>query len=422
MNLTPDQWNKVGADCSERAQFEAAIHCFRRGLQINPRHHQMRTNLADNLRRNWEFDEALVEIQLAMKDGMFPHAQFVLACTYLDMGVPDKALRYFTPQICTTPYGRYCRAQALLAAGRYAEGWAELESRLDRFEKVYESPVPIWKGQPLAGKTVLVHHEEGYGDSLAYTRFINLMPKGSVILGMPSALVPLMQASFPDIPVTHMSGPLPKADYYSPLMSLPHHMGLKTPAVEDAYICPQGRFDIPRTEGTRLKVGLVWRSKAGHADSDASVTLHGRQKSMPLEALLPIGDIPGVQLYSLQVDNGDIAKIGADYLIYDLGAKCVGFHDLALFMQEMDVVVSVDTAPIHLAGAMGKECYALLSCRSGWPYPRMLDETDWYPTMTVLRQSVMGDWKPVVDELCLVLSEVMADAPPAPQSARAAAE
>ncbi len=421
MQLTPDQWNKVGADCSERGQFEAAIHCFRRGLELNQRHHQMRTNLADNLRRNWEFDEALVEINLAMKDGMFPHAQFVLACTYLDMGVPEKALRYFTPKICTTPYGRYCRSQALLAAGKYAEGWAELESRLDRFEKVYESPVPIWKGEPLEGRTVLVHHEEGLGDSIAYTRFINLMPKGSVILGMPSVLVELMAKSF-DCPVFNMNGPLPKADYYLPLMSLPHRLSLRGPTIQKPYICPPGRFDIPRLPGTRLKVGIVWQAKAGHDDSDMAVMVHGRQKSMPLETLLPIGDIPGVQLYSLQASNSDIQKLGADYLIYELGSKCATIYDLALFMQEMDVIVSVDTAPIHLAGAMGKRCFALLSCRGGWPYPGMGLTTPWYPTMTVLRQPTMRDWKSVVDELYGTISAELEGAGPIPERATAAAE
>ncbi len=405
MNLSPDQWNLVGANCSEKGQFTTAIHCFRRALALDERRHDIRANLADNLRRNWQFDEALVEIHAACRHGMFDKAQFILGCLYHDMGLPEKALKHFTARLCVTPYAQDCRGQSFLCAGQYAEGFAAREARLEMF-KWGSPPLPMWMGEPLEGKTVLIHHEQGYGDSFAYARWLNQMPEGSYMLGMPGPMVDIMTDSF-GCPTFNTNAPLPAADYYLPLMSLPHRLGITEISPLGPYICPLGRFDIPRAPDTRLKVGIVWRSKAGHDDANPSVSIHGQQKSIPLELLLPLGDIPGVTLYSLQTDSGDIKKLGADYLIYDLGSKITTFHDLALFMKEMDVIVSVDTAPLHLAGAMGLETIGLLSCRGGWPYPGMDNATPWYDTMTLIRQETPHDWKGVVDRLALHITEML---------------
>ncbi len=406
MQLTADQWNHVGAAASEKGLFPTACHYFRKALQIDPKRHDIRANLADNLRRNWEFDEALVELTYACRDGMFAKAQFIFGCLYHDLGLPEKALKYFTPAICSTPYGRFCRAQSLLHGEIWTEGFAWNESRLE-MAPFGTPPMPMWKGEPLDGKIVAIHHEQGYGDSFAYCRWLNQMPKGSYVLGMPSALVGLMASSF-DGQVFNTNEPLQPADYFLPIMSLPHRLEARGVYVEKSYICPEGRFDIPTDPETRLKLGIVWRSKAGPADTDPSINIHGAQKSIPLELLLPLGDIPGVTLYSLQTGTDDIKRLGADYLIYDLAAKTIGFNELALFMQEMDIIVSVDTAPLHLAGAMGKRCIGLLACRSGWPYPKSGNTTPWYPSMQLIRQETPGHWQSVVNELAGILSGELA--------------
>ncbi len=395
MNLSADQWNQIGANCSERAKFTGAIHNFRKALQLEPNRHDIRANLVDNLRRNWQFEEAQAELKKATKDGWFDKISFIAGCLYHDMGLTDQALEHFTPRICTTPYARDCRGQSLLHAGRYQEGFAWREARLE-MTPWGSPPMPIWKGEPLKGKVVAVHHEQGYGDSLAYVRWLNMMPEGSYVLGMPSAMVTLMRASF-DAPVFDTNELLPKADYFLPLMSLPNRLSISEMTAQEPYIRPLGKFAIPVDPDTRLKVGLVWRSKAGHVDTNPSVGIHGLQKSIPLAELLPLADIPGVQLYSLQSDgSADIKSLGADYLIVDLASKATTFNDLALFMQEMDVIVSVDTAPLHLAGGMGLRTIGLLSCRGGWPYPGLGESTLWYPSLTLCRQPTPHDWPSVV--------------------------
>ncbi len=402
MNLTPDQWNQIGANCSERAMFTGAVHNFRRALQIAPDRHDIRANLVDNLRRLWEFDEAEAELHKTIRQGMFDKIQFIAGCLYFDMGQSEKALEHLTPRLCTTPYGRFVRAQALLHAGHYLEGFKENDSRLD-LTPWGSPPMPIWKGEPLAGKVVAIHHEQGYGDTFAYARWLNMMPPESVVLGMPSALVELMAASFPKIRVFNTNAPLIKADYFLPLMSLPNRLSIGEMTLTEPYICPYGEFDIPVAPDTKLKVGIVWRSKAGHVDTNPAVGIHGLQKSIPLEQLLPLADIPGIQLYSLQTGGAeDIKRLGADYLITDLASKTGDFNDLALFMQKMDAIVSVDTAPLHLAGAMGLNTIGLLACRGGWPYPGLGETTAWYPSMTLCRQPTPHDWPSVV-HVCVQL-------------------
>lgn len=378
---------------------------FRKALLIDPSRHDIRANLVDNLRRLWEFEEAEDELQKTLKHGLFDKIQFIAGCLYFDMGRPDKALEYLTPRICTTPYGRFVRAQALLHGGYYAEGFQWNEARLE-MTPWGNPPMPMWKGEPLEGKTVAIHHEQGYGDSLAYLRWVNHLPKESVVLGMPSALVQLVAASF-DRPVYDTNEPLPAADYYLPLMSLPNRLSISEMTFDKPYICPHGKFGLPVAPDTRLKVGLVWRSKAGHVDTNPAIGIHGLQKSIPFELLLPLASIPGVQLYGLQTDGGaDIKTHGAEYLVADLASKTTTFNDLALFMKEMDVIVSVDTAPLHLAGAMGLDTFGLLSCRAGWPYPGLGDHTPWYPSMRLIRQPAPHDWQSAVSELhdCLAAS------------------
>jgi len=406
MQLTVDQWNQVGANCSERAMFQGAVANFRKALNLDPERADIRANLVDNLRRLWEFEEAEAELTRTLKHGMFDKAQFIAGCLYFDMGQSEKALEYLTPKICTTPYGRFVRAQALLHAGRYKEGFAWNEARLE-MTPWGNPPMLIWKGEPLGDKVVAIHHEQGYGDSLAYARWINVLPAKNVVLGMPSALVQLMAASF-DRPVYDTNEPLPKVDYYLPLMSLPNRLSISEMTIQKPYISPQGRFGCPVAPDTRLKVGLVWRSKAGHQNTDPAVGIHGLQKSIPLEQLLPLSSIPGVQLYSLQTGGDeDIKRLGADYLVTDLASKTSTFHDLALFMKEMDVIVSVDTAPLHLAGAMGLNTIGLLSCRGGWPYPGLGARTEWYQSMQLIRQPNPHDWTSVVNGTARILRGIL---------------
>lgn len=297
MNLTVDQWNEIGANCSERAKFQGAVANFRKALLLEPRRHDIRANLVDNLRRLWEFEEAEAELDKATVDGMFDKAQFIAGCLYFDMGQPEKALEYLTLKLCTTAYGRFVRAQALLHAGQYLEGFKLNDARLE-LTRWGTPPCPIWKGESLDGKMLAIHHEQGYGDSLAYVRWVKKLPKESVILGMPSALVQLMAASTGSL-VYDTNEPLPRIDYFLPLMSLPNRLGIDTVTFDKSYICPLGKFGLPVAPDTKLKVGLVWRSKAGHQNTDPAVGIHGLQKSIPLEQLLPLASLKGVQLYGL---------------------------------------------------------------------------------------------------------------------------
>lgn len=407
--MTPDIFDQIGASLAEKGLFPAAAATFGKALALDPTRTDIRANRADMLRRLWQFPQAESDIVQAMVRGNFEKANFIAGCLYFDAAEPVKALEYLTPDACMSPYGRFVRSQALLLAGRYKEGFAEHEGRLGMFPPSFP-PVPMWKGENLDGKTLAIHHEQGFGDTLAHSRFIlDLPPRTKVVLGLPSPLLRLYEGQFPGVEVVNTNEPLEGVDCFIPLMSLAHALGIDDIAPPKPYLKPLKRFDIPRSKDTRVKAGIVWRSKSGQQSKDVSVNLHGDRKSIPLSMLLPLAGIPGVQLYSLQTGDAerDIAELNAEHLIHNLGARCSDFADVAAFLQEMDVVITVDTAPLHLAGAMGKPCIAMLTYSGGWPYPLVGDwrnRTPWHAGVELVRQQTPFDWQPVVDEVARKLA------------------
>ncbi len=417
MNI--EQWFQVGNNAYERGLFEAAEHCYVRALHIDGRRPDIWASYADVLRRQWKFGPAWDAINYALSFGPFERGEFTAGCLALDSGDPVKALGYFTPRLCQTPYPRFVRSQALFMAGQFGEAFKEHEARIEMIPQAWKAPIPAWKGEDLTGKTLAVHHEQGYGDTICFAKYIDCLPANTLI-GVPGPLTRLFKDQWGER-VFNTNEPLPKADYVCPLMSVPAVLSHSEMIPAKPYICPQGRFDIPRDADTRLKVGIVWQAKSGQQNDVVAVREHGRQKTMKLEELLPLADIPGVQLYSLQTQDGsnEIKRLGADYLIHDLGPRIMDFHDLALFMKEMDIIVSVDTAPLHLAGALGVPTLGLIMYASGWPW--LLGETSpWYSdAFRMIRQTVPWQWSDVVERVGKRL-EAMISAQARPAQAAAA--
>ncbi len=410
--MSSELFDRIGAMLAEKGKFESAAATFGKALAFDPSRNDIRSNRADMLRRLWRFDEAEADIIQAMSKGNFEKANFIAGCLYYDMAEPVKALEYLTPSACMSPYGRFVRSQALLLAGQYREGFEEHEGRLDMFPD-HPSPIPQWKGESLEGKTLAIHHEQGFGDTFAHFRFIARLwdqhSPDDILLGLPSPLMSLLDEQGMLAKVFCMNEPLPDADYVVPMMSLAHRLSLDDISTPGPYISPHKRFDIPVAPDARHKVGIVWRAKSGQSSTDVSVNLHGERKSIPLAMFLPLAAIPGVQLYSLQTGDaeGDIAEANAEHLVHNLGNRVTTFDDLASFVQEMDVIVTVDTAPMHLAAAMGKPVIALVNYSGGWPFPLVGDwqnRTPWYSSIELIRQQKPFEWGPVMEQVARKLA------------------
>jgi hypothetical protein len=387
-------WGQIGVELGKHHFYKAAEVAF---LKSFPEAENL-YNHANVLRRVQRYEEAEVYAKRALE--MYPGGQDIqalLGLLRLDLNDAEGACEILAKTVHISGYYRFCYSLACLHAGRYAEGFKEYDGRLT----AGDMPLPLWTGEPTEGKTIAIYSEQGFGDTIMYSRFLENLPFKHFVL-VPNALQRL-------IPNAVNSNCSFQADYMLPLMSLPYRIGATGIPPWKPYISPPQRFTLPRAPDTKLTIGLVWRSKSGSVVRKPEEVHHGEMKSCPLEYLLPLAAIEGVKLYSLQVDEAqhDIARLGAQPLIENLAPRMMDFSDLAGFMcsdggagmgDGIDLIVSVDTAPAHLAGALGKPGIVLLSSTGSWQW-QSSDRTPWYPTLDLIRQKAAGDWQSVADQL-----------------------
>ena len=303
------------------------------------------------------------------------------------------------------------RAGALLQAGDYTRGFAAYECRW-KIVRVSERSLilgqPRWDGEAdLAGKTILVYAEQGFGDTLQFARFVPaLIARGArVVLQCQRELVSLLRATSGLAEVVVKGDALPAFDWQIPLASLPLACGttLATLPAPRCYLTADaGKATQWREKLSSLQrplAGVVWASRSEAADAV--------KKSLTVEALLPLLKAGSSHLVSLQTGvtaGGNEAQVLADCGVPDLAALLHDFSDTAALIAELDLVVTVDTAVAHLAGALGKPCWVLLQRNPDWRWMLARDDSPWYPSVRLFRQTRRGDWSPVVDAAGLAFS------------------
>ncbi|MDA0997629.1 MAG: tetratricopeptide repeat protein [Proteobacteria bacterium] len=284
---------------------------------------------------------------------------------------------------------------ALIQAGEYADGWREYEwrFRVDEFEKFRRHfDIPAWDGGPLNGKRLLVHAEQGFGDAIQFVRFMpSLAERGAeVVLECRPQLTRLFAGVDGVSEVIDLGAPLPGADLYIPLMSLPARLGtlVDTVPAEMPYLRPAGDAELDnRIEGAPgVKVGLVW--------AGSPTRRKNQRRSMDPALLQPILDIPGASFFGLQVGSAaaERQQLAEPGQIIDVTDGILDFADTAAIVAGLDLVISVDTAVLHLAGGMGKPAFGLLSRPTGFLWGTDGDASPWYPTIRLFRQPEPGDW------------------------------
>jgi Tfp pilus assembly protein PilF len=295
---------------------------------------------------------------------------------------------------------RFARGLHLLMLGHWAEGWREHEQRqLLPDLPLRRTPLlsPRWDGAPLAGRRILLDHEQGLGDQIMFARFATDVAArgGEVTLRCSATLAPLFEAMRGVNTVNLEGSPVPQHDVHASLMSLPALLGLSSPADVSgaAYLtavgeCPPHlRSAFPPRRGAR--VGLVWSGNPQHRN-DA-------RRSVPVALLSPLLTVPDIQLIALQKHEGDVTL--PDILqgrVADLGPILASFNDTAHALLQLDLLVTVDTAVAHLAGALGVPTLILVPFVPDWRW--MLDRADtpWYQSVQLVRQSTLFEWSPVI--------------------------
>ena len=313
------------------------------------------------------------------------------------------------------------RSLALLTQGDYENGWAEHEWRLKAkgFTRTDMLKVaPLWKGEDVTAKKVLLYSEQGAGDTIQFARLAPLVAARGARVSMVvhELLRRLFAANFPDMDVSEDIGLRTGFDYQAPLMSLPHILRVKTPEAIPAAV-PYLVADPARVakwagrlgpEG--FKVGISWQGNNKYAAD------HFR--SVPLKHFAPLAGIPGVRLISVQALWGteQLQDLPAGMTVETLGEELVnnpdGFREMAAVMAAVDLMIVSDSAPAHLAGALGRPVWVALHDHPDWRWLVGRSDSPWYPTMRLFRQDKVGDWGGVFDRIAAALAAAVRDGGP----------
>jgi Tfp pilus assembly protein PilF len=310
------------------------------------------------------------------------------------------------------PEAKYNRAFLRLARGEYLKGWQDYEARWEctgiqlEYGRDFMRTVPMWDGSEISGQTLLLHAEQGLGDTIQFIRYLPMVierSQANVIVEVQSSLARLIRESFPDAPVYVREEAKPAFDVQCPLMSLPALCGttLETIPWDGPYL---GR--LPWVAGLSFKTGICWAGSKGHLND------HNRSLSRDeLDGL--IGAIHGhkltrnqnIKLVSLQI--GERADECGDYM---RRIDVDDFSDTAHIIAGLDLVITVDTAVAHLAGALGVPTWLMLPKLPDFRWLQDRTDSPWYPSMTLIRQTRRGDWSDVIERVRKMLESLVSTA------------
>jgi tetratricopeptide (TPR) repeat protein len=402
-------YRSMGDALSRSGQYPLAVRAYERSCILDPDNPDAMLNKGNALHAMNCFDEA-GQAYLKILDRMPDHSRALnnLAKLHQDLRDHDRALALYNRCIDRHPEyaeARFNRALLLLSIGAYKQGWKAYEWRFKRAEasRVYPHRLatPRWKGEPFGGRHLLIHCEQGMGDVLQFCRYLPMVKAlgGEVTLEVHRPLVRLFHSHSCIDRVIAFDRRRPATiphDLHVPLMSLP--MIFDTSAHTIPSTVPYLHIDGPTSARTtahirkdRFNVGLFWSS----SDLDP-------RRNLPIGQCSRWFDNPGIHFVSLQVGeaSGQLqAMRNRASSITELGHAFEDFHDTAQALAGLDLVVSVDTAVAHLAGAMGKALWVLLPFSADWRWEAVDGVCPWYPRARLFRQPRHGDWQPVIREV-----------------------
>ncbi|CCQ73286.1 tetratricopeptide repeat protein [Magnetospira sp. QH-2] len=375
-------------------------------LATDPDNIEALINLAGRHVTNGNFEAALPLCEQAV--AQVPESgpvRYNLGLVLQNLGRFDEALDSFEQAAEREPGNAEIRkslGMALLRAGHWERGWLNFELRFGTQEyREHKPPAMIrWNGTPSPHGTLLLYTEQGAGDAIQFIRFAKQARErvGRLALGCPPELAPLLATAEGVDQVIPWGEPLPPAGFQGPLLSLPLLFGVEEPGIgmTEPYLSPseaaRARWAETLPDQDRPRIGLVWRGNPSHGND--------RNRSISDDLLTSLTDFGDADWVSLQVDFGDCPSS-----LEDLSPKLTDFAETAAAMQRLDLIISVDTAAAHLAGALGRPCFVLLPVMSDWRWGMDRDDTPWYPSLRLFRQMPGEGWPPVLNRVAAALTE-----------------
>ena len=411
LRLAPDDvalLNHRGVALLELHRPREALDDFERVLALAPEHCDALGNRGNALLRQNRVDEAVAAYDRAL--ALAPNNAPLLAnraAALRKLDRPQEALMSARRALTIKPdfaQARFVESVALLTLGDFKAGWRAYEARWHigwLKSQGRDFGAPLWLGkEKLDGKTILLHAEQGLGDTIQFARYAPLVAArgAAVILEVQAPLKRLFSGMRGVATVIARQEPLPRYDFHCPLMSLPLACGteLDTIPADIPYIAPVAAevaawsARLPRR---RPRVGLVWSGERSH-DNDLN-------RSLRLETLAPLFDLPNIAFVSLQhqVREDDVPCLLGHPEVARIGPLFKDFADTAAAIGNLDAVVAVDTAVAHLAGAKGKPLFLLLPFAADFRWLRERADSPWYPNARLIRQPRFGDWDGAVSSL-----------------------
>ncbi len=415
-------WLVLGNALRRQGRAEEALDAWRKAIDADAACARAHNNAAALLLEQGRLEEAVEGFRRAVRsDPGWAEAWRNLGAALRARGGHDEALACYREAIQRAPEdvdAHMNLAFALLLTGQFEEGWREFEWRRRRAGRPERrTGLPEWDGRPVDEGAILLYAEEGFGDTIQFVRYAPLVRRlcGKVVVECQQGLDRLLRTA-PGVDAAVAGGTaVAGAVCEAPLLSLPRILGLGggsapagTPylAADPELAACYGRLLVP--DG-RLRVGIVWAGNPSHRND--------RNRSVPLERLRPLFEADRVAAFSLQVGPkaAELASLGAAAAAADLGGLLRDFSDTAAVIENLDLIISVDTAVAHLAGALGKPVWLLLPFAPDWRWGLQSPVTPWYPTMRIFRQPRPGDWENVAASVRRRLELLAAGgAPPLP--------
>lgn len=373
----PDYYGHRATILDRMERFDEALRVYDQGCRACPNDERLFNNFSNLLRRLRRYAESVQHAETAIK---------------LQPGYSDA-------------HGN--RALSLLALGDYEKGFVEYEWRwrCDNFTTApREFGRPMWDGSDPSGRTILVHTEQGYGDTLQFIRYVPMLAaRGATVIVECHHVLRKLISSVRGVSRVVPNGlALPDFDLHTPLLSLPcvFKTTIENIPREVPYLFPDGdRVEAWKSKitGDGLKVGLIW---AGNAKPDA-------KRTVPGEMLKALAGIEGVWFFSLQrTDAGTYQAPSAELRMTDVSGGLSDFNETAAAMMNLDLLITIDTGPAHLAGALGRPTWTLLPWSPDWRWMLDREDSPWYPTMRLFRQSKPDEWGDVLDRVREELSKL----------------
>jgi tetratricopeptide (TPR) repeat protein len=402
-----EAWHSLGNLYRSKNRFSDALEIFRQAQEKEPLNAETFFNIGTIHLLKFEYTRAIEFFQRAVElKPSFEKAIINLGlCLYQTKEV-HRAIEVYRRGIVLcgdSPELHWGYANALLLSGDMAEGWKEYEWRFrtnDKVNPLRQFSAPRWGGdESIKGKTIFIYTEQGFGDAIQFIRYVPLLvDRGAkVVVECQPALADLFKSVRGLSSVVCKGDPLPQFDTFSPLLSLPMCFGTTPETIPGTvpFVSVSDRLRAKwkhklAASSSKLKAGLVWTGSIAH--------LNDRNRSCPVESLKPLLMLSNVQYVLVQrLEKIDLTMnqlFGSR--IVDYSSEMADFSDATALMVNMDVIITVDTAAAHLAGALGLPVWLMLPFAPDWRWMLDRDDSPWYPTMRLFRQGNIGDWDGVI--------------------------